>query len=102
MIYLRGYLGTLNLGDAIQTLALNALLPEAKIWHGNDNPDGLFVVNGWLGRKPYWTTQRTIFAGVFLSPLTPPHYDWAAASAYAPIGARDPFTLQAKPRKMPL
>jgi hypothetical protein len=99
MIFVRGYRRTGNLGDAIQTLALRRLLPDATVWFGGDDPDGLFVVNGWLGREPYWTTSSAVFAGVFLSPGAPRHADWVAKCDNPPIGARDPFTYETLARK---
>jgi hypothetical protein len=99
MMFVRGYKGTGNLGDAMQTLALRRLLPDAAVWFGKDSPSGLFVVNGWLGREPYWTTTRAVFAGVFLSPHAPRHADWAATCDHLPIGARDPFTYETLARK---
>ena len=59
-MYIRGYYRTFNLGDAIQTIALRRLLPKVAAWLGPDDPDGLFVVNGWLGREPYWRTPRRV------------------------------------------
>jgi hypothetical protein len=93
-MYVRNYIATLNLGDAIQTYALARLLPDASAWPGDRLAKSQpYVVNGWLGRGPIPATQNTVFAGVFVSSRTPRFYDWIARSACRPVGARDLHTL---------
>jgi hypothetical protein len=97
--YIRHYMGTFNLGDAIQTLALSRLLPGSLLaWPGDQaaNPAIPFVVNGWLGRRPVPTCKPAAVAGVFLSGgLADAYGSWLAGSGSFPIGARDPWTVGA-------
>jgi hypothetical protein len=94
--YIHRYRGSGNLGDAIQSLALERLLPPVEYAWRDDGlcaGDGTFVVNGWLGQNtPPVDRSNCLFAGVFVND-TEANYQWMANSAFPEIGARDPATV---------
>jgi hypothetical protein len=85
-----------NLGDAIQSVALERLLPEVRyVWRhdGLCEGPGTYVVNGWLGsNKPPVDNADCLFAGVFVND-TEANYEWMRRSRFSEIGARDPVTV---------
>jgi len=87
------YRKTWNIGDAIQTIALERLLPSVTyVWRDIDTPaeDVPFVVNGWLGNnRPPVTNANCLFAGVYVH-SNEDNYRWIRNSRFAEIGARDP------------
>jgi hypothetical protein len=91
-----GYRGTGNLGDAVQTIALQRLLPSVSYaWRDAGHPDdGVpFVVNGWLGdNAPCVENRNCLFAGVFVD-HNEDNYRWIANTRFREIGARDPATV---------
>lgn len=91
MIQVLGYLGTMNLGDTIQTVALSMLLPQARAinrqYMDHPSPEP-FIVNGWLGPYPeYPTSANVFFCGVHC------HDDQFQRQTYErTVGARDTYT----------
>lgn len=85
-----------NIGDAVQTIALQRLLPSVRYaWRDSGHPDdGVpFIVNGWLGdNAPCVENRNCLFAGVFVD-NNEDNYRWMANSRFAEIGARDPATV---------
>lgn len=90
------YRKTWNIGDAIQTIALERLLPSVSyVWRDLDTPaeDIPFVVNGWLGNnQPPVANANCLFAGVYVH-SNENNYRWINNSRFAEIGARDPATV---------
>lgn len=89
------YSNTLNVGDAIQTIALERLLGEVTYIDRNEcqfNPAELAVVNGWLGRNVAPRNSNILFAGIFLAENVA-NIRWIKQSKFA-VGARDPHTLE--------
>jgi len=89
------YRKTWNIGDAIQTIALERLLPSVQyVWRDADTPDERipFVVNGWLGNnRPPLNNANCLFAGVYVH-SNEDNYRWIRNSRFSEIGARDPAT----------
>ncbi|HSI12110.1 MAG TPA: polysaccharide pyruvyl transferase family protein [Chthoniobacter sp.] len=87
------YRKTWNIGDAIQTIALERLLPAATyVWRDLDTPDENvpFVVNGWLGNnRPPVANANCLFAGVYVH-SNEDNYRWIRNTRFAEVGARDP------------
>jgi len=85
-----------NIGDAVQTIALQRLLPSVTYaWRDCGHPDdGVpFVVNGWLGNNaPCVANRNCLFAGVFVD-HNEDNYRWMANTHFREIGARDPATV---------
>jgi hypothetical protein len=85
-----------NLGDAVQTLALEQLLPNVRYVSRDDGKcdgPGTYVVNGWLGENvPPVDNTDCLFAGVFVND-NEENYQWMKNSCSAEIGARDPATV---------
>lgn len=96
MHYIHRYRRTYNLGDAIQTVALERLLPDCRyVWRddGICDGEGVYLANGWLGNnKPPVKNANTLFAGVCIANNSA-NYEWMRASRFAEIGARDPVTV---------
>lgn len=90
------YSQTLNIGDAIQTIALQRLLNrEVKYVDRNTcqfDPNEMAIVNGWLGRNVAPRNPNVLFAGIFLAENVG-NIRWIKESRYA-VGARDPYTLE--------
>jgi len=90
------YRGSGNIGDAVQTIALQRLLPSVSYaWRDRGHPDdGVpFIVNGWLGdNAPCVENRNCLFAGVFVD-HNEDNYRWMANTRFAEIGARDPATV---------
>jgi hypothetical protein len=90
------YRETWNIGDAIQTIALQRLLPSVNyVWRDIDSPmpETPFIVNGWLGNnQPPVGNPNCLFAGVYVH-SNEDNYRWIKNSQYAEIGARDPATV---------
>jgi hypothetical protein len=89
------YRKTWNIGDAIQTIALERLFPAVSyVWRDLDSPaeNIPFVVNGWLGNnQPPVTNPNCLFAGVYVH-SNEDNYRWIRNSRFSEIGARDPAT----------
>lgn len=96
MLHIHRYRRTSNLGDAIQTLALERLLPECgHVWRddGICDSEGVYLANGWLGdNRPPVQNANTFFAGVCVA-NNEANYEWMRASRFAEIGVRDPVTV---------
>jgi hypothetical protein len=96
MLHIHRYRRTNNLGDAIQTIALERLLPDCKyVWRddGICESEGVYLANGWLGdNRPPVQNANTLFAGVCVA-NNDANYEWMRASRFAEIGARDPVTV---------
>ena len=90
------YRRTGNIGDAIQTIALQRLLPAVTYaWRDAGHAeDGIpFVVNGWLGgNSPRVDSTNCLFAGVFIND-NEDNFQWMRNSRFPEIGARDPATV---------
>ena len=97
------YSRSMNLGDAVQSIALARLLPGkiGTIDRGGFQENeigGTLVINGWLGRNAMAQGRDCLFAGVHLA--EPKNLDWFQQSSF-PVGSRDPWT-QARVREQGL
>lgn len=96
MIQLLSYTKTLNIGDAIQTVALSRLIKDEITYVDRAscdfNPQYKAVVNGWLGRNSAPRNPNVLFAGIYLAGniANIPFIE----SSYFPIGARDRYTVE--------
>ncbi|MEP6670854.1 MAG: polysaccharide pyruvyl transferase family protein [Chthoniobacter sp.] len=90
------YRKTWNIGDAIQTIALQRLLPSVSyVWRDKDiaAPDSPYVVNGWLGNnQPPVDNTHCLFAGVYVH-SNEDNYRWIRNTRFPEVGARDPATV---------
>ncbi|MEI9897267.1 MAG: polysaccharide pyruvyl transferase family protein [Chthoniobacter sp.] len=90
------YRQTWNIGDAIQTIALQRLLPSVSyLWRDKDSPvpDSPYIVNGWLGNnRPPVEHKNCLFAGVYVHG-NEDNYRWIGNSCFPEVGARDPATV---------
>ena len=95
-VFIHRYRRTHNLGDAIQTIAMERLLPDWRyVWRDDGICDagGIYLANGWLGsNRPPVDNPNTLFAGVFVA-NNDANYDWMKVSRFFEIGARDPATV---------
>lgn len=92
---------TQNIGDDIQSLALERLLPRVDLRIDRDDlmpasdwgEDVHWIINGWYAsgvhkRWPPRTRARTLFVGLHVN-----DQDALPTSAAGPIGCRDPWTI---------